>query len=173
MVSAAGEIRSLRRTIEMQAAQLEVVEVFRVALLGRREGQPCSPCVAWALEEAAKQMEAEDAKERVGVNVSRTMAGRRVDRFPRNGPKDDRCPSCGCPCLRPPEAICRDEDNKDGAIRFCGPCGVTFCTNDLWEIQMDFVRANERARASDSSTSNAVPKTDMPASEDQPGEVAP
>jgi hypothetical protein len=51
--AALEEIRSLRRVCERQQAQLEVVEVFKAALLGPPRPQPMSPDIT---QEIAKYL---------------------------------------------------------------------------------------------------------------------
>lgn len=56
--SAAREIRELRRANELLAAKVEVIDVFRAALLGVPRGGGVSPDVAWALDRMAEAAEA-------------------------------------------------------------------------------------------------------------------
>lgn len=55
--NAAQEIESLRRRNELLEAQMGVVEVFRVALMGPPRPIGASPDVVWALRKAAKELD--------------------------------------------------------------------------------------------------------------------
>lgn len=55
---AAHEIRALRRTNEILAAKVEVIDVFRAALLGAPQAGVVAPDVAWALDRMAEEEEA-------------------------------------------------------------------------------------------------------------------
>lgn len=50
------EIRDLRRSNEIKAAQLDIVETFRVALLGPRRSTGMSPDVVWAADRLLERM---------------------------------------------------------------------------------------------------------------------
>lgn len=52
LLEAAMEIERLRRQNEIMGAQLEVVEIFRAALLGPRTPQGMAVDVAWKLRQA-------------------------------------------------------------------------------------------------------------------------
>lgn len=54
---AASEIESLRRRNELLEAQMAVVEVFRVALMGPPRPMGASPDVVWALRKKAKELD--------------------------------------------------------------------------------------------------------------------
>lgn len=54
---AANEIESLRRRNELLEAQMDVVEIFRVALMGPRRAGGASPDVVWSLRRKIAELE--------------------------------------------------------------------------------------------------------------------
>jgi hypothetical protein len=58
LLEAKHEIEALRRRNEILQAQVEVVEVFSVALLGPRPPQGMSIDVAWSLQKKINELDA-------------------------------------------------------------------------------------------------------------------
>lgn len=70
---AVHEIRALRRTNEILAAKVEVIDVFRAVLLGAPRTGGMAPDVAWALDRMAEHEEAE-AKRGVQQGIAGSTA---------------------------------------------------------------------------------------------------
>ena len=57
---AANEIRSLRKTVEIQSAKLEIVDVFAAALGLKRNSGAATVDIVWEIEQRIEQIESDE-----------------------------------------------------------------------------------------------------------------